>query len=266
MSTARRLRAAGLLAAAAALLLSAPAATQAFTLERADAGPAKAFFDSRDPIAVTFRFADPAPADVTVEVQGRGRTVRTINLKQLEPGMEHRVEWDGLSDSRKPVPDGKYRFRVGPSGGGLGDAGAVTLHGHRYPVRAPHGFRGPVGEFRAPRNGGRWHHGFDIVARCGAPLVAVRAGTVIVERFDGRLDGHYIVIRGRKEGFSYRYSHLPRESRLDVGDDVKTGDPVGVVGRSGNAASVGCHLHFEVKRGGRWVDPWPLLRVWDRFS
>ena len=51
-----------------------------------------------------------------------------------------------------------------------------------------------------------------------------------------------------------------------MGDRVRTGDPVGVVGKSGNAASVGCHLHFEIKRGKRLADPEPQLRAWDRYS
>jgi len=89
---------------------------------------------------------------------------------------------------------------------------------------------------------------------------------MIVERFDGALDGHYLIIRGFKENQTYRYSYLPPESALDVGDRVRTGDRVGVVGRSGNAASVGCHLHLEIKRNKRLIDPEPLLRAWDRYS
>lgn len=252
--------------AIAAVLLAAPASAPAFTIQSADASPSKAYFDGPDPIEVSFRFADPAPSDVTVRVESRGRAVRTIELRQLQPATDHVVEWDGLTDARKPAPDGRYAIRIGPSGGRLGTVGRVSLRGHRYPILAPHGFRGAVGRFRAARNGGRWHHGFDVLARCGAPLVAVRGGTVIVERFDGALDGHYLIIRGRKENQTYRYSHLPRESALDVGDRVRTGDPVGVVGKSGNAASAGCQLHFEIKRGGRFTDPELQLRAWDRYS
>ena len=40
------------------------------------------------------------------------------------------------------------------------------------------GRRGAIGEFGAPRSGGRTHEGFDIVAPCGAGLVAVRGGRV----------------------------------------------------------------------------------------
>ncbi len=247
-------------------MLALPSAASAFTLQRAETTPSAAYFDQRDPIEVTFRFADPAPADVTVRVVRGAELVRAIELKQLPPATDHTVEWDGLTDSGTAAPDAKYRIEVGPAGGQGGAAGTVSLRGHRYPILAPHGFRGAVGEFRAARNGGRLHDGFDVVARCGAPLVAARGGTVIVERFDGALDGHYLIIRGFKENQTYRYSHLPRESALDVGDRVRTGDPVGAVGKSGNATSIGCHLHFEVKRGKRLIDPEPLLRAWDRYS
>lgn len=253
-------------AVVAAILLAAPASAPAFTLQGAGTTPSKAYFDAGEPIEVSFRFADPAPADVTVEIASGGEVARTIELKQLEPGIDHTVTWDGLTDSRRAARDGKYSIRVGPSGGRLGSAGRVSLRGHRYPILAPHGFRGAVGRFGAGRNGGRIHEGFDVVARCGAPLVAVRGGTVIRNAFDGALDGHYLIVRARKENRTYRYSHLPQSSALEVGDRVRTGQRVGVVGRSGNAASVGCHLHFEIKQGRRFVDPEPLLRAWDRYS
>ena len=39
------------------------------------------------------------------------------------------------------------------------------------------------------------------------------------------------------------------------------------MGRTGNAASTPCHLHFEIRtRGGRFLDPEPFLQAWDRFS
>jgi murein DD-endopeptidase MepM/ murein hydrolase activator NlpD len=249
-----------------AAVLAAPPSASAFTLESASVSPGRAYFDSRAPIEASFRFDHAEPVDMTIAVEREGRAVRTIQLKRLAPGEEHLVSWDGLTDARKPARDGKYRIRVGPAGGALGNAGTAFLRGHRYPLLGPHGFRGAVGRFRAARNGGRWHHGFDVLARCGAPLVAVRGGTVIRNTYDGALDGHYVIIRGRKEGLTYRYSHLPVRSHLEVGDRVRTGDRVGSVGKSGNAASVGCHLHFEVRRAGRFIDPEPLLRAWDAYS
>ncbi len=251
---------------AAVVLAVAPAPASAFTLERADVTPSEAFFDGFDPVEVSFRFSGAAPVDVTVRVERAGRLVRTIAAKRLRPGDDNVVAWDGLTGAGRAAPDGKYRISVGPADGALGFAGRVVLRGHRYPVAAPHGSRGPIGGFGAPRSGNRVHQGFDIVARCGAPLVAARGGTVIRNSFNGALDGHFLIIRGRSENRTYRYSHLPRSSPLEVGDRVRTGGPVGVVGKSGNAVSVGCHLHFEIKQGRGFVDPERELRAWDRFS
>jgi murein DD-endopeptidase MepM/ murein hydrolase activator NlpD len=47
---------------------------------------------------------------------------------------------------------------------------------------------------------------------------------------------------------------------------VRTGQRLGGVGRTGNARTVGCHLHFEMHVHGKPVDPEPALRRWDRFS
>lgn len=142
----------------------------------------------------------------------------------------------------------------------------MRFHGHRYPIATRHSFRGPIGEFGAPRNGGRVHRGFDVNAACGKPLLAVRGGTVIRRRFNGRLDGNFIVIRGFRENHTYRYSHLASPAPVRRGDRVFTGQVVGRVGKTGNARSIGCHLHFEIRRGGRFVDPEPKLRRWDRYS
>ena len=44
---------------------------------------------------------------------------------------------------------------------------ASPYYDHVFPVQGPHGTRGPIGEFGAPRDGGRTHEGFDITAACG---------------------------------------------------------------------------------------------------
>jgi len=47
---------------------------------------------------------------------------------------------------------------------------------------------------------------------------------------------------------------------------VHTGQRIGSVGKTGNARTVGCHLHFEIHLRGQPIDPEPALRRWDRFS
>jgi len=152
------------------------------------------------------------------------------------------------------------------SGGGQKEAGNVTLHGHFFPVRGPHGTRGPVGDFNAPRDGGRRHKGFDVVASCGTPLAAVVTGTVVKRAYDRKLDGNFIVIRGLGEQRKYWYAHMVHPSRFRKGDLVHVGQIVGQVGRTGNARTVGCHLHFELHVRGRPIDPEPYLRAWDGYS
>jgi murein DD-endopeptidase MepM/ murein hydrolase activator NlpD len=135
-----------------------------------------------------------------------------------------------------------------------------------FPVRGPHGTRGPVGDFGAPRSGGRTHEGFDIVAACGTPLVAARGGKVLQNDFDPVLDGNEILIHARGTGRNYRYSHLLKPAIPSVGEVVRTGQRIGSVGKTGNAITVGCHLHFEMRIHGRAVDPEPALRKWDGWS
>ncbi len=147
-----------------------------------------------------------------------------------------------------------------------GSDGGVPYFGHVYPVRGAHGVRGPIGEFHAPRNGGRIHEGFDVTAGCGTPLVAVRSGRVLRRGFDPVLYGNYLLIHGEGERRRYFYAHLARPAAVRRGQRVWEGQLVGGVGETGNAAGTGCHLHFEIHAGGVPLDPEPSLRRWDRYS
>jgi murein DD-endopeptidase MepM/ murein hydrolase activator NlpD len=252
----------------AVLVLPASAGSQSgFNLQRASVTPSEAFIASESGVRIDFRFGGASPQNVSVRIAGGGQEVRRIEMGQLQPGQDHAVTWDGLTDTGKAAPNGSYRVLVGPSGSQLAEAGTVILHGHTFPVRGRHGTRGAVGDFGAGRTGGRTHQGFDVTARCGTPLVAARGGTVVRSRFDPELDGNFVIIAGLKERLTYRYSHLRRPSPLEKGDRVHTGDFVGHVGQTGNAGSTPCHLHIELrKRSGRFIDPEPHLRAWDRYS
>ena len=147
--------------------------------------------------------------------------------------------------------------------GARADDGGTQFYDHVFPVDGPHGSRGYIGEFGAPRSGGRTHEGYDIVAACGTPLIAVRSGKVLRSGYDPVLYGNYLLIHGEGEDRSYFYAHMPRPALARRGDRVYAGERVGKVGETGNAISVGCHLHFEVHVHGEPIDPGPLLRHWD---
>jgi murein DD-endopeptidase MepM/ murein hydrolase activator NlpD len=151
----------------------------------------------------------------------------------------------------------------GATAGAAPRTGGTEFLGHVFPVDGPHSTRGAIGEFGASRSGGRTHEGFDIVAACGEPLVAVRTGRVRRTGYDPVLYGNYVLIHGQGEHRSYFYAHLRRPSRVERGDEVYAGERIGVVGKTGNARTIGCHLHFEVHVNGNPIDPAPLLRRWE---
>jgi len=83
---------------------------------------------------------------------------------------------------------------------------------------------------------------------------------------DPVLYGNYLLIHGEGEDRSYFYAHMPRPALVHEGERVWTGERVGAVGETGNAITIGCHLHFEIHVLDRPVDPEPSLRRWDRYS
>ena len=101
----------------------------------------------------------------------------------------------------------------------------------------------------------RPHHGTDFGAKRGTPLLAVAAGTV---SFSGRMGGYGNVVKIKhKGGYESLYAHQSRR-RVKRGQRVKKGQVIGYVGSTGR--STGPHLHFGLKKNGRWIDPMRVLR------
>jgi murein DD-endopeptidase MepM/ murein hydrolase activator NlpD len=101
------------------------------------------------------------------------------------------------------------------------------------------------------------HDGLDMNPGLGTPITAIAAGVVSVSVDDpGGLGTHIVidhVIDGEK--VSSVYGHMLLGSRtLKVGDRVKVGDQVGLVGSTG--ASTGPHLHYGIYVNGVAVDPY----------
>jgi murein DD-endopeptidase MepM/ murein hydrolase activator NlpD len=101
-----------------------------------------------------------------------------------------------------------------------------------------------------------FHPGVDLRAPVGSPVRAAAGGTVV---FAGRYYAYGLMIEIRHvDGSTARYAHLARFARgLSVGQPVQAGQPIGAVGRTGR--TTGPHLHVELRRDGRAVDPWPWL-------
>ncbi len=96
----------------------------------------------------------------------------------------------------------------------------------------------------------RMHAGLDFRARRGTPIVAVTDGTVSSA---GRAGGCGIAVRIKHgSNLSTRYCHMSRMS-VKRGQTVRRGQVIGYVGSTG--LSTGPHLHYEMYRGGKSINP-----------
>ena len=199
-----------------------------------------------------------------------GQVVRRWVARGVTPYARHVRSWEGTRGGGGLLRGGRYALRVGRLGDTTHLAARFRLLDGFFPVRGPHNFGGPVQRFGAPRSGGRVHQGQDVLAACGTPLAAGRGGRVQARGYDPVLYGNWLVIDSRGTAIDYRYAHMIAPTPLHVGERVRTGEAIGRVGRTGNARTVGCMLHFEVwPRGwlhGGPIDPLPILRRWDRRS
>ena len=243
------------------------AATPAFRLLDPSVTPRRAYFAGR-PVRIAFAIEAAAPLALQVDVvrEATRTPVRRFDVPAAAPGVAQVLAWDGVTGGGDVAPGGSYRVRVRAPDGTARNAGRLTLRGHVYPIRGRHADRGPAGQFGVPRNGGRTHEGYDVNAACGTPLVAARGGRVVRADYDPVLYGNVVIVRGERTRRDYWYSHLRDAPRVRVGERVATGQRIGSVGATGNARTIGCHLHFEIHARGRPIDPRAELHAWDAWS
>ncbi len=115
--------------------------------------------------------------------------------------------------------------------------------------------------FGAPRDGGRReHHGVDVFAPRGTPVLAAGPGVVTRVR-ETPVGGRVVWVRDEERGMSRYYAHLDTQL-VEEGVRVAPGDPLGTVGNTGNARTTPPHLHFGIYvRGEGPVDPWDFLHA-----
>ncbi len=114
------------------------------------------------------------------------------------------------------------------------------------------------GYFGAPRKGERLHKGLDICAPLHSEVIASKGGRVKV-KFQKNGMGKYIIIQHPGK-YSTLYGHLSEYCVKDK-ERIRQGTVIGYVGKTGNAnrKKIKPHLHFEIKRNGKHLDPSLLL-------
>ena len=241
-----------------------------FRLLHGGVRPRPALFDAPAHLRYRFRARGRGAVELRVVRARAGQVVRSWVRRGVTPYAPHAQSWRGTGPGGGPLPGGRYVLRIGRPGSHGQRAARFRLLSGVFPVRGPHSFGGPVQRFGAPRSGGRVHQGQDVLAACGTHEVAARGGRVQARGYDPVLYGNWLVIDVRRTTTDYRYAHLIAPTPLHAGERIRTGQTVGRVGRTGNARTVGCMLHFEVWPSG-WlhgspIDPLPILQRWDRRS
>ena len=178
----------------------------------------------------------------------------------------HLASADSLDPSLEfePRRAGSFIIRVQPE----------LLRGGRYTVlaRAAPTLAFPVSGagrrqvqslFGAARDAGaRRHHGIDIFAPRGTPVLAAAAGRIARVQ-ETAIGGRVVWLRDEGRGQSLYYAHLDTQ-HVAAGARVQPGDTLGTVGNTGNARGTAPHLHFGIySRGEGPIDPLPFVHVAD---
>jgi murein DD-endopeptidase MepM/ murein hydrolase activator NlpD len=145
----------------------------------------------------------------------------------------------------------------------------LTPSRYVFPVYGPSAF---TNTFSAPRATTGWHHGEDIFAPLGAPLLAVTDGVVFSVGWND-VGGYRLWLRDQ-QGNQFYYAHLSAFAPAAFnGNRVKAGAVLGFVGNTGDAQGTPYHLHFEIHPVGLLsygydgvVSPYPYLLAWRRLS
>jgi murein DD-endopeptidase MepM/ murein hydrolase activator NlpD len=153
----------------------------------------------------------------------------------------------------------------------LGLQPKLTAGGYVFPVYGPSQFGDSYGAFRGDVSG-NWHHGDDIFAPLGAPILACADGIVFSVGWND-VGGNRLWLRD-DQGNEFYYAHLSAYTPLAKnGLHVHAGEMLGFVGNTGDAQGTPTHLHFEVHPASLLfmgydgaVDPTPYLDAWQHLQ
>ena len=229
----------------------------------------EAYITAEDPLAVGYRVHVPRGRKLTfaVAIDSDEGTRLFIDLFRVPNDEEDPLRpvfsadsVAGIYEHEDPWRAGDYILRVQPEllRGGTYRVILTQEAQYAFPVEG-RGMGSILSFFGAPRDGGRRvHHGVDIFARRGTPVLAATAGTTYRVSNTG-MGGKVVWVRDDDRGARFYYAHLDSQY-VGNGVQVEVGDTIGFVGNTGNARTTPPHLHFGVyrRREGPF-DPLPFL-------
>ena len=123
-----------------------------------------------------------------------------------------------------------------------------------------------INDWAFPRSQDRKHEGTDVFAPTGTPVHAVTDGVVMrmstVDRYDGRSGFGGITVTYEQDDQRFYNAHLNAiHPDMAIGHEVRAGDVIGWVGRTGNARGTPPHLHFGWYVADAAVNPFASLAV-----
>ncbi len=178
------------------------------------------------------------------------------------PGQSVAVSVDALSAA--PVRDEfqaiSYAEQLRQTYGNVSYAFTATTGAIRWPFPYAVTITDGFGPRAANISGSAFHNGVDFTPGGGTPIYAIADGVVTTHAEDQWGFGNHVIIQHEIPGQNIEslYAHMVYgSSPLKVGDVVKVGDFIGLVGDTGN--SYGAHLHFELHVDKVPVDPFVWL-------
>jgi murein DD-endopeptidase MepM/ murein hydrolase activator NlpD len=182
--------------------------------------------------------------DVSIDVIARANAIEDpthvdVGVPIFIPGARATIEV-------APYPAPLSNTRRTPS------IGSGNMTEFLWPIRGG-AFMRPFGEQRRHHT----HAGVDIRGTRGQDILAARAGIVA---FSGHSGGGYgtMLILDHGDGVQTLYAHA-QKLLVKTGDKVERGEPIALVGRTGNATTE--HCHFELRIDNRPIDPMPHLNA-----
>jgi murein DD-endopeptidase MepM/ murein hydrolase activator NlpD len=180
---------------------------------------------------------DSAPPTGGPESEGAGVSAQIPDISLKLSDLEQKVALRGsqLSALENVILDRDLKKQTHPEGRPVA-AGFISSY---------------FGEREDPFSGEEaYHKGVDFAGTAGANVMAVAAGVVT---WSGNRTGYGNLVEiNHGDGYVTRYAHNQR-TLVAVGQTVKRGDAIALMGSTGR--STGPHVHFEVIRNGRQVDP-----------